>query len=47
VAYDAISRYVAGHALTFTGPPREFYLSEPDVPPDEIRTLIEWPVSKP
>lgn len=45
VAHDAMERYVAGHGLTFAGPPREFYLSEADVAPDEIQTLIERPVS--
>jgi effector-binding domain-containing protein len=46
VAHDALERFVADHRLAFAGPPREFYLSEPDVAPSEIQTLIERPVSR-
>lgn len=44
-AYDAIERYVREQGLTVSGPPREIYLSEPDVPPAEVRTLIEQPIT--
>jgi effector-binding domain-containing protein len=44
-AYEAIQRYVKEQGLTVAGPPREIYLSEPDVPPAEIRTLLEQPIA--
>jgi effector-binding domain-containing protein len=43
-AYEAIDRYVEHNHLTPTGPAREFYLSRPDVPAHEIKTLIERPI---
>jgi effector-binding domain-containing protein len=43
-AYDAIESYIADKELDVSGPPREFYLSPPDVPPDEIQTLVERPI---
>ena len=43
-AYDAIESYVADKGLNVSGSPREFYLSPPDVPPDQIQTLVERPV---
>ena len=45
-AYAQIETYVAEHGLQKVGPPREFYYSEPEVPPAETRTLIEWPVNQ-
>jgi effector-binding domain-containing protein len=44
-AYGTVKAYAAEHGLTPSGAPREFYLSPPDVPPDEIQTLLELPVS--
>ena len=46
-AYAQIETYVAEHGLAKAGPPREFCYSEPEVPPAETRTLIEWPVNQP
>jgi len=46
-AYLQVEAYIGEHGLQKAGPPREFYCSEPDVPPTETRTLIEWPVSQP
>ena len=46
-AYDAIARWVEEQGLALGGPPRETYLSEPGTPPEEIRTLIEWPLAEP
>jgi effector-binding domain-containing protein len=46
-AYAAIEAYICEHALQPAGPPREFYFSEPSVPPSETRTLIERPVNQP
>ncbi len=44
-AYEEIQRYVREQGLTIAGPPREIYLSGPDVPQAEIRTLIEQPIT--
>jgi AraC family transcriptional regulator len=46
-SYGQIAAYIGEHGLQQAGPPREFYYSEPDVPPAETRTLIEWPVNQP
>lgn len=46
-AYAQIESYIAERGLQKAGPPREFYYSEPDVPPTDTRTLIEWPVNQP
>ena len=43
--YAALTRWAGEHRLVFMGPPREFYLSEPDTPPAEIQTVVEWPVA--
>ena len=46
-AYTEIDGFIRAHGgLDFAGPPREIYLSEPDVPPRETRTRIEFPVSR-
>jgi effector-binding domain-containing protein len=42
--YDALSTWIAVHGLEIAGPPREVYLSEPSTPPEEIQTVIEFPV---
>jgi effector-binding domain-containing protein len=44
-AYSVVGRFMTDNDLAPNGPPREFYLSEPDVPAAEIQTLIEWPVA--
>jgi effector-binding domain-containing protein len=44
IVYDAIDRFIKEKDLTVAGPPREFYFSEPDVPPEKVQTLVEWPV---
>jgi effector-binding domain-containing protein len=43
-AYVALADWVKERGYEFTGSPREIYLSEPDVPPAEIETVLEWPV---
>jgi effector-binding domain-containing protein len=43
-AYTALADWVTEHGYEFAGSPREIYLSEPDVPPAEIETVLEWPV---
>ena len=43
-AYTVMMAWPAEHGYTIAGPPREVYLSEPDTPPDQIRTIVELPV---
>jgi effector-binding domain-containing protein len=43
-AYAAITARVGEHGFVAAGPPREVYLSEPTVPPEQIRTIVELPV---
>jgi effector-binding domain-containing protein len=43
-AYTALGDWTKDHGYRFAGPPRELYMSEPDVPQDEIETVVEWPV---
>lgn len=44
--YAALAAWIAGHGLEAAGPPREVYLSPPETPPDQIRTVIELPVEE-
>jgi effector-binding domain-containing protein len=43
-AYEAVKTYIGEHDLKPTAPPREFYLSPPDVPPEQVQTLVEFPI---
>jgi effector-binding domain-containing protein len=43
-AYDALATWIGAHDLAVAGPPREVYLSGPDVPPARTRTVVEFPV---
>jgi len=43
-AYDTLTAWIGAHELACAGPPREVYLSEPETPPEQIRTIIEFPV---
>ncbi len=43
-AYAAMSAWVGEHGYVAAGPPREVYLSEPTVPPEQTRTIVELPV---
>ena len=36
----------AEHGYAIAGPPREVYLSEPETPPEQIRTIVELPVEE-
>ncbi len=45
VAYDTLAEWTGSHDLAAAGPPREVYLSEPGTPPDQVRTVVELPVS--
>ena len=44
VAYDTLAEWVRAHELVMAGPPREVYLSEPGTPPEEVNTVVEFPV---
>jgi effector-binding domain-containing protein len=44
-AYDELTAWIGDHGLVATGPPREVYLSGPETPPAEIRTVVEFPVA--
>lgn len=44
--YDALRQWIGDHDLAFAGPPREVYLSEPSTAPDQVRTVIEFPVEQ-
>jgi effector-binding domain-containing protein len=46
-AHAQIERFLVDHHMLASGPPREFYLSQPDVPAEETTTLIERPVGGP
>lgn len=43
-AYGSMTTWLVEHGYAPAGPPREVYLSGPETPPDEIRTIIELPV---
>jgi effector-binding domain-containing protein len=43
-AYDTLTEWIGTHDLAVMGPPREVYLSEGDTPPEQVRTIIEFPV---
>jgi effector-binding domain-containing protein len=43
-AYDSLTAWIGAHDLAIAGPPREVYLSEPGTPPEQIRTILEFPV---
>ena len=45
-AYAAVREFIRSHHFDTVGPPREIYLSEPQVPPSETRTRIEFPVAR-
>jgi effector-binding domain-containing protein len=44
-AYDALGSWIGSNGMIVAGPPREVYLSEPDTPPGQIRTIVEFPVT--
>lgn len=43
-AYDEIHAWIAREGFAVAGAPREVYLSEPGTPPQDIRTVVEFPV---
>jgi effector-binding domain-containing protein len=44
-AYEAVQAWIAAKGRTAAGPPMEFYLSPPDVPPDQIKTEVVFPLA--
>ena len=45
-AYDAVAAWMAERGLEGAGPPREFYLNDPqETPPGELRTRVVVPVA--
>jgi effector-binding domain-containing protein len=44
VAYDAITAWIGANGFAVSGAPREVYLSDAETPPDQIRTIVEFPV---
>lgn len=44
--YDELKAYLGSHDLAMAGPPREVYLSGPETPPEQIRTIVEFPVAE-
>jgi effector-binding domain-containing protein len=45
-AYGDLTAWIGDHDLAVAGPPREVYLSPPDTPAVEIRTIVEFPVAR-
>jgi hypothetical protein len=45
-AYDTVTEWIGAHDLAAAGPPREVYLSEPETPPELVRTIVELPVTE-
>ena len=45
-AYAEIQAFVRTHGLDAGGPPREIYLTGPEVLPNETRTRVEFPVAR-
>jgi effector-binding domain-containing protein len=43
-AYAELTSWVGDHDLAMAGPPREVYLSGPETPPAQVRTVVEYPV---
>jgi len=44
--YTEMWSWIETQDLAVAGPPREVYLSDPSTPPEQIRTVIEFPVAE-
>lgn len=42
--YDSLGGWIPAHGYVVAGPPREVYLSEASTPPEQTRTVVEFPV---
>ena len=45
-AYEHVRHWLTKQGYKVTGPPEEAYLSEPDTPPEKIRTEVRFPVAR-
>jgi effector-binding domain-containing protein len=45
-AYEELMRWIPAHDMAIAGAPREVYLSDPSTPPEQIRTVVEFPVER-
>ncbi len=46
MAYHTLTGWISEHGHDIAGPPRETYLNDPQtVPPEELLTRVEWPIS--
>ncbi len=43
--YDRLGAWIPANGYAVAGPPREVYLSEPSPPPEQTRTVVEFPVA--
>lgn len=43
-AYEELTRFIAERGYQISGPPSEWYLNGPDVPPEDLKTDIAFPV---
>jgi effector-binding domain-containing protein len=46
LAYDHALHWLTQQGYKVVGPPEEAYLSEPDAPPEKIRTEVRFPVAR-
>lgn len=44
--YEALTAWIGTHDLAMAGAPREVYLSEPGTPPEQVKTIVEIPVTE-
>jgi effector-binding domain-containing protein len=44
--YAAVKAWIREHGFEVAGAPREVYLSDAETPPEETRTIVEFPVTE-
>lgn len=44
-AYETLTKAIAERGSTVAGPVYEFYFDGPETPPEEIRTLVAFPIT--
>ncbi len=42
--YESLGAWIPAHEYVVAGPPREVWLSGPSTPPEQTRTVVEFPV---
>jgi len=45
-AYDTMTAWLGVHDIAVMGPPREVYLSDGSTPPEQVKTILEFPVAE-